>query len=125
MSEENSAEVLTEQVKYLNVVSNVSETAVVSRANPERKVYNAPRVKIANQVPDEILNDEKLATAMQCLPPNYNFEIHKMVNFFLNFEAIFTMIMYELSNRFGESDRQERKELPYKCLKAFSDMLSI
>lgn len=60
--------------------NNILETAVVSRANPERKVYNATKMRIANQIPDEILNDEKLAAAMSSLPPNYNFEIHKMVN---------------------------------------------
>lgn len=63
----------------ITVKNTAQETAVVSLANPERKVYSVPKVRMANQVPDEILNDEKLAAAMQILPPNYNFEIHKMV----------------------------------------------
>ena len=58
-----------------------SEQAVVSRANPDRKVFNAApgRTKIINQIPDDILNDKKLEAAIQVLPSNYSFEIHKTV----------------------------------------------
>lgn len=37
------------------------------------------RPRVANQVPDEILNDAKLNLAIEQLPANYNFEIHKTV----------------------------------------------
>ena len=58
-----------------------SEQAVVSRANPDRKVFSAApgRTKIINQIPDDILNDKKLEAAIQVLPSNYSFEIHKTV----------------------------------------------
>ena len=37
------------------------------------------RSRIANQVPDDIMNDTKLNLAIEQLPANYNFEIHKTV----------------------------------------------
>ncbi|KAI9332138.1 diphthamide biosynthesis protein 1-like protein [Zopfochytrium polystomum] len=36
-------------------------------------------VRVSNQIPTEILNDEKLNDAVANLPANYNFEIHKTV----------------------------------------------
>ncbi|KAI8918256.1 putative diphthamide synthesis protein-domain-containing protein [Powellomyces hirtus] len=38
-----------------------------------------PSSRIANAIPDEILNDEALNAAVKLLPSNYNFEIHKTV----------------------------------------------
>jgi 2-(3-amino-3-carboxypropyl)histidine synthase len=60
---------------------NLAETAVVSRANPDRKVYGATagKIRVINQIPDDILNDKKLAAAIELLPSNYSFEIHKTV----------------------------------------------
>lgn len=57
------------------------EVAVVSRANPDRKVFAAlpAKTRVINQIPDEILNDKKLAAAIEVLPSNYSFEIHKTV----------------------------------------------
>ena len=57
------------------------EDAVVSRANPERKVFGggAAKARVINQIPDEILNDPELAEAISVLPSNYSFEIHKTV----------------------------------------------
>ncbi|KAG0303382.1 Diphthamide biosynthesis protein 1, partial [Dissophora globulifera] len=37
------------------------------------------RPRVANQIPDEILNDAKLNLAIEQLPANYSFEIHKTV----------------------------------------------
>ncbi|WWC72476.1 diphthamide biosynthesis protein 1 [Kwoniella pini CBS 10737] len=39
-----------------------------------------PLRKVANQVPDEILNDPNLNAAIKGLPGNYNFEIHKTIH---------------------------------------------
>lgn len=39
---------------------------------------SGPR-RVANQIPEEILNDPELQDAIKALPPNYNFEIHKTV----------------------------------------------
>ncbi|KAJ8414477.1 hypothetical protein AAFF_G00036790 [Aldrovandia affinis] len=50
-------------------------TEVVATKKPEVK---RPR-RVANQIPDEILNDPQLQEAIQALPKNYNFEIHKTV----------------------------------------------
>lgn len=35
--------------------------------------------RVANQIPDEILQDPELEQAIKALPANYNFEIHKTV----------------------------------------------
>lgn len=35
--------------------------------------------RVANQIPDEILQDPELQEAIKALPANYNFEIHKTV----------------------------------------------
>lgn len=52
------------------------EAAVVIRAKPERKIIRAPKL---TRIPDEILNDRKLQEAIDSLPKNYNFEIHKTI----------------------------------------------
>ncbi|KAJ3183112.1 Diphthamide biosynthesis protein 1 [Geranomyces variabilis] len=54
-------------------VVSIEDSVVPSR----RPATSAGR--IANAIPDEILNDEKLIAAMKMLPPNYNFEIPKTV----------------------------------------------
>ncbi|KAF7382634.1 hypothetical protein HZH66_013036 [Vespula vulgaris] len=53
------------------------ESAVVIRAKPVRKVFKAP-IKV-NKIPQELLNDPLLNTAIAALPNNYNFEIHKSI----------------------------------------------
>ncbi|KAI9560436.1 hypothetical protein GHT06_014454 [Daphnia sinensis] len=65
----------------VNANLDICEQAVVSRANPERKVYSAMagKTRVINQIPDDILNDKKLALAIELLPSNYSFEIHKTV----------------------------------------------
>lgn len=35
---------------------------------------------VANQVPEDILNDARLNTAIKQLPSNYSFEIHKTIH---------------------------------------------
>lgn len=46
---------------------------------PGSAARTAPR-RVANQVPDEILNDPALKEAMSALPANYNFEIPKTIH---------------------------------------------
>ncbi|KAJ8369239.1 hypothetical protein SKAU_G00092670 [Synaphobranchus kaupii] len=53
----------------------VEDTQVVKAK--KREALGARRV--ANQIPDEILNDPQLQEAIRVLPQNYNFEIHKTV----------------------------------------------
>ena len=48
----------------------------VGRVNV-RKI--APKIKARNAIPDEILNNTELNEAIAILPPNYNFEIHKII----------------------------------------------
>ena len=39
----------------------------------------APKIKARNTIPDEILLNGELNEAIAILPPNYNFEIHKII----------------------------------------------
>lgn len=50
---------------------------VVIKAKPVRKVFKAP-VR-ASKIPEELLNDPILNSAIAALPSNYNFEIHKTI----------------------------------------------
>lgn len=43
------------------------------------KSTGTSRPRVANQVPDDILHDAKLNLAIEQLPANYSFEIHKTV----------------------------------------------
>lgn len=52
--------------------------AVVVKAKSERKVFK-PIVKSVNRIPDELLHDVNLNSAMKVLPQNYNFEIPKTI----------------------------------------------
>lgn len=53
------------------------DSVVVIKAKPVRKVFKAP-VKVS-KIPDELLNDPLLNSAIEALPSNYNFEIHKTI----------------------------------------------
>lgn len=46
-------------------------------ANPSRA---GPSSVLTNQIPQEILQDVKLNNAIQLLPSNYSFEIHKTIH---------------------------------------------
>lgn len=52
-----------------------SEIEVVAAKKPN---VRGPR-RVANHIPDEILNDPELIEAIKALPANYNFEIHKTI----------------------------------------------
>lgn len=54
------------------------ENTLVIRAKPARKVFKAV-TKSVNKIPDDILNDKNLQDAINILPKNYNFEIHKTI----------------------------------------------
>lgn len=58
-------------------MADPGESVIVVKAKPTRKVFKAP-VKV-NRIPDEILNDPLLNSAISALPENYNFEVHKSV----------------------------------------------
>lgn len=60
-------------------MSTSDENVVVLRAKTERKVFRAPTVKSINKIPESILNNEKLRKAIEDLPSNYDFEIHKTI----------------------------------------------
>ncbi|RZF48194.1 hypothetical protein LSTR_LSTR006161, partial [Laodelphax striatellus] len=58
-------------------VEEFSENVVVVRAKPERKVFKP--VKSVSRIPSSILENQELQLAIDCLPKNYNFEIHKTI----------------------------------------------
>ncbi|KAG0252261.1 Diphthamide biosynthesis protein 1 [Actinomortierella ambigua] len=55
----------------------IEDTAIAVR--DATKSTGSGRPRIANQVPEEILHDAKLNLAIEQLPSNYNFEMHKTV----------------------------------------------
>ncbi|XP_018357646.1 PREDICTED: diphthamide biosynthesis protein 1 [Trachymyrmex cornetzi] len=58
-------------------MADQSDSVVVIKAKPVRKVFKAP-TRIS-KIPEELLNDPLLNSAIAALPTNYNFEIHKTV----------------------------------------------
>ncbi|CAG9768170.1 unnamed protein product [Ceutorhynchus assimilis] len=54
----------------------MSDTALVIKAKPQRKVFKATKI---TKVPESLLNDPKLEAASSALPNNYNFEIPKTI----------------------------------------------
>lgn len=54
----------------------MSESAVVIKAKPARKVFKATKV---TKIPQSLLNNPKLQAAIESLPKNYNFEIPKTI----------------------------------------------
>lgn len=68
--------------KLVTLCSCSAGTAIVPHSNATSTAAAAPtafRNRIRQQVPDEILNNTALATAMSVLPLNYNFEVHKTI----------------------------------------------
>ncbi|XP_034025047.1 2-(3-amino-3-carboxypropyl)histidine synthase subunit 1 isoform X1 [Thalassophryne amazonica] len=58
-----------------NMAAPAAETSVIS---VKKTAVRGPR-RVASQIPDEILQDQKLQEAIKALPANYNFEIYKTV----------------------------------------------
>lgn len=54
-----------------------NEGALIIKAKPARKVFRP--VKTVSKIPDEILNNSEIQAAVNVLPSNYNFEIHKTI----------------------------------------------
>ncbi|KAG7663934.1 DPH1 [[Candida] subhashii] len=54
--------------------SQPGEQPLIKTVNPNRHIG-----RVLNQIPDDILNDKDLNNAINLLPSNYNFEIHKTV----------------------------------------------
>ena len=87
---------MEETTQNIDANDRIAETAVISRANPDRKVYSATaaKIRIINQIPDDIMNDKNLAAAIELLPSNYSFEIHKTVREVLIGIIIWTPVEY-------------------------------
>ncbi|XP_016137666.1 diphthamide biosynthesis protein 1-like [Sinocyclocheilus grahami] len=60
---------------WRKMAAPTSEMEVVTAKKPK---VRGPR-RVANQIPDEILNDPELNEAIKALPASYNFEIHKTI----------------------------------------------
>ncbi|XP_023015032.1 diphthamide biosynthesis 1 [Leptinotarsa decemlineata] len=54
----------------------MTDSAVVIKAKPQRKVFKATKV---TKIPESLLNNTKLQAAISALPKNYNFEIPKTI----------------------------------------------
>ncbi|XP_052824918.1 2-(3-amino-3-carboxypropyl)histidine synthase subunit 1 isoform X2 [Octopus bimaculoides] len=52
---------------------------VISAKQHPQKVFSGGKRRATNKIPDDILNDPQLQSAIDELPKNYNFEIHKSI----------------------------------------------
>lgn len=59
-------------------LDSISSDVVVVKAKPVRKVFKAT-TRTINKIPPELLNDPELNDAINSLPANYNFELHKTI----------------------------------------------
>jgi len=51
-------------------------TDVVVADGPKKRVNKR---RVINNIPDDLINDPEINAAIQALPTNYNFEIHKSI----------------------------------------------
>ncbi|CAO0794362.1 unnamed protein product [Mucor circinelloides] len=65
--------------KTASTANNEAGGAIEDGAVGFAKAPRARSSRVANQVPDEILNDPLLNKSLETMPSNYNFEIHKTV----------------------------------------------
>lgn len=64
----------------LNNESTEQTDVVIVKAKPVRKVYKGTvRSRTIHKIPQSILEDPELNAAIEALPKNYNFEIHKTI----------------------------------------------
>lgn len=63
-----------------NADSTEQTDVVVVKAKPVRRVYKGTgRARTINKIPQSILDDPQINEAIEALPKNYNFEIHKTI----------------------------------------------
>lgn len=62
-----------------NTKNTIDAGALIIKANPDRKRCVNNKIIKRNKIPDEILNNEQLNLAIEVLPKNYEFEIHKTI----------------------------------------------
>lgn len=62
-----------------NAVEEKTDVVVV-KAKPARRVYKGTgRSRTIHKIPQSILDDPEINAAIEILPKNYNFEIHKTI----------------------------------------------
>ena len=59
------------------VASEPTAAAATPPAGPKVTRARKPRRRYVSTIPDDILNDPKLRSMLDVLPPNYNFEVAK------------------------------------------------
>lgn len=63
-----------------NVNGSEKTDVVIVKAKPERRVYKGTaRSRTIHKIPQSILDDPQINEAIEALPKNYNFEIHKTI----------------------------------------------
>lgn len=64
----------------LNKESSEKTDVVIVKAKPVRKVYKGTgKSRTIHKIPQSILEDPEINAAIEALPKNYNFEIHKTI----------------------------------------------
>uniref|UniRef100_A0A0L8HM97 Uncharacterized protein n=4 Tax=Octopus bimaculoides TaxID=37653 RepID=A0A0L8HM97_OCTBM len=60
-------------------VESNSPVVISAKQHPQKVFSGAGKRRATNKIPDDILNDPQLQSAIDELPKNYNFEIHKSI----------------------------------------------
>ncbi|KAM7358631.1 diphthamide biosynthesis 1 isoform 1-T4 [Cochliomyia hominivorax] len=101
------------QTSEIKDVTNTSSEVVVVRAKP-KKVFK-PKARL-NRIPQSLLDDPQLQKAIERLPTNYNFEIHKTIWRIKEMKAkrvalqlpegllMYAMVITDIIERFTDAD---------------------
>ncbi|GAB0086289.1 2-(3-amino-3-carboxypropyl)histidine synthase subunit 1 [Sergentomyia squamirostris] len=99
----------------MEIESGVNGVVVV-KAKPVRKIFKPAAVRTLNKIPQEILTNSQLNAAIEALPKNYNFEIHKTIWRVRETKAkrvalqlpegllVFSLVLCDIIERFTEAD---------------------
>ncbi|XP_058833595.1 2-(3-amino-3-carboxypropyl)histidine synthase subunit 1 [Topomyia yanbarensis] len=94
---------------------DISPDVKIVKAKPIRKVFKGA-TRMINKIPQSLINDSELNTAISVLPSNYNFEIHKTIWRIREMKAkrvalqmpegllMFSLVISDIIERFTESD---------------------
>ncbi|XP_036359568.1 2-(3-amino-3-carboxypropyl)histidine synthase subunit 1 isoform X2 [Octopus sinensis] len=66
-------------LKMADDVESENSPVVISAKQHTQKVFSGGKRRATNKIPEDILNDPQLQSAIDELPRNYNFEIHKSI----------------------------------------------
>uniref|UniRef100_A0A1B0C9D6 2-(3-amino-3-carboxypropyl)histidine synthase subunit 1 n=2 Tax=Lutzomyia longipalpis TaxID=7200 RepID=A0A1B0C9D6_LUTLO len=97
-------------------IENALNGVVVVKAKPVRKVFKPAASRTLNKIPQDILTNPELNAAIEALPKNYNFELHKTIWRVRETKAkrvalqlpegllVFSLVLCDIIERFTDAD---------------------